>query len=324
MFLITLKQVGLLLFYIFLGYFLRRKKLVGEQAGAVLSKILIYVFLPAYYVCSLSKNMTIEMVRTYLTLILIGIVSVIFVLILATFLCKIFSKDENVRNMFKYMIMFSNVGYFGYPLVEGVFGVEYLTMFMIYVLPITMVINSYGYYILTKPTKEELLSKDGLNANNSKISVLKSIFSPPMIASLIGLTLGLLPFDLPEVIYDFLTPASNCMSACAMIVSGSVLAKLPLKKLFVSSKGYLLSAIRLVGFPIIFGGILYLLGVRGIYFVCLVVFLSLPAGMNVIICPESVGKDSIEGAKACFVSYVVALATIPLVFMLMKSLPGII
>ncbi len=320
MFIITLKQVSLLLFYILLGYFLRRKNITGEQTGSILSKLLTYVFLPAYYVCSLSKNMTIEMISTYLSLILLGIVSVIFVLILATFLCKIFSKDEGVRNMFKYMIMFSNVGYFGYPLVEGVFGLEYLTMFMIYVLPITMVINSYGYYILTKPTKEELLSADGLNA--PKKSMISSIFSVPMIASFVGLALGLIPYDVPSVIYDFLTPAANCMSACAMIISGSVLAKLPLKKLFLSGKGYLLSAIRLVGFPIVIGGLLYLLGVRGIYFVCLVVFLSLPAGMNVIVYSEAAGRDSIEGAKACFISYVVALATIPLVFMLMKALLG--
>lgn len=322
MFLLTLQQVGILLFYIFIGYFLKRKNFVGEQTGSILSKLLTYVFMPAYTICSLSKNISIEKISTYLTLVLVGILSVIFVFIIATFLCKIFGKDENVRNMFKYMIMFSNVGYFGYPLVEGVFGAEYLTMFMIYCLPLTIVINSYGYYILTKPTKAELLSNTTLNTNATRKSLVSSIISAPMIASLIGLIIGLMPFDMPKVFYDFLTPASNCMSASAMILSGAVLAKLPLKKLFVSSKGYLLSIIRLVGFPIVFGGIIYLLGARGAVFVCLVVFLSLPAGMNVIVFPESVGKDSIEGAKACFVSYVVALITIPLVFMLMKLLLG--
>ncbi len=319
MFLITLKQVSLLIFYIFIGYFLRKKKLIGEQAGSVLSKLLTYLFLPAYYLCSLSKNMTYDLISTYITLLLVGIASVIFVVIVGHFLSKIFSKDENVRNMFKYMIMFSNVGYFGYPLVDGVFGTEYLTMFMIYCLPITMVINTYGYFMLTKPTKEEL----AFNANSNKQkSMISSIISPPMVASVIGLTLGLMPFDMPDVFIDFLTPASNCMSACAMIVSGTILAKLPLKKLFLSTKGYLLSLIRLIGFPLVFGGLLYLVGVRGIVFVCMVVFLSLPAGMNVIVYTESVGKDSLEGAKACFISYVVALITVPLVFMLMKFLLG--
>jgi hypothetical protein len=44
--------------------------------------------------------------------------------------------------------------------------------------------------------------------------------------------------------------------------------------------------------------------------------------MNVVVYPESVGHDSTEGARACFVSYIMAIATVPVVFMILENLVG--
>jgi hypothetical protein len=43
----------------------------------------------------------------------------------------------------------------------------------------------------------------------------------------------------------------------------------------------------------------------------------MPVGMNVVVFPEANGMDSTEGSKMCFLSYVMALALLPLVFELM-------
>ena len=48
--------------------------------------------------------------------------------------------------------------------------------------------------------------------------------------------------------------------------------------------------------------------------------ISIPVGMNVVVYPESAGLDSTSGAKMCFISYVLALATLPVVFELIKIL----
>jgi predicted permease len=220
--------------------------------------------------------------------------------------------------MILYMLVFSNMGYFGYPLIEMVFGAEYLVQFMIFGLPFSVAINTYGYYILTKPTKEEMENQNGSIAERR--SLIKSIISPPFIGVIIGLIFGFLPFEIPSIVYTILAPASNCMSASAMILTGSILASLPFVELFKSKRAYLLSFIRLIAIPLIGGGILFLLGVSKEIFIAGVSLLCLPSGMNVVVFPESVGKDSIEGAKACFVSYIFALATIPTIFYFMEYL----
>ena len=42
--------------------------------------------------------------------------------------------------------------------------------------------------------------------------------------------------------------------------------------------------------------------------------------MITVVYPESCGMDSTEGAKSCFISYVLALGALPLVFMLVETL----
>ena len=319
MFEATLIQVTTLLIYILVGYFLRRKNIVHESTGKVLSKLLTCVFTPCYTISNLSKNISVERVNVYLSLIIAAIIIFFVLLVISLFTSKLLVKDENIRNMFLYMLLFSNMGYFGCPLIEKTFGAESLVQFLIFTTPLSVAINTYGYYILVKPTKAEILALKE-SGNEQKINYLKLIISPPLVGVTIGIILGFMPFDMPEIFYNILSPAGNCMSASAMILTGAILAKRSFKELFVSLKSYILAGIKLIIYPIIIGGALFLIGVSKDVFIAATCMACLPAGMNVVVFPESVGKDSIEGAKACFVQYFIAILTIPIVFYLLESL----
>ncbi|MBO5888913.1 MAG: AEC family transporter, partial [Clostridia bacterium] len=104
----------------------------------------------------------------------------------------------------------------------------------------------------------------------------------------------------------------------------ATLAKLPILELFKSAKAYLLSLIRLIILPVVGGAILFFIGVPKEVFIAGVSLLCLPSGMNVVVFPESVGKDSIVGAKSCFVSYIFALATVPVVFYFIEVLANLL
>ena len=110
-----------------------------------------------------------------------------------------------------------------------------------------------------------------------------------------------------------------------MLLTGAVLANVPFKKLFTSWKPYVIGVIRLLALPVIVGAIfilINLLGVHGEVFMTVarlsIIAAAMPVGMNVVIYPESQGIDSTEGASTCFMSYVLALGALPLVYMLME------
>ncbi len=315
MFLITLKQVAILLGYILLGFVLCKTKVVGKDGSKVLSKLLVCVFSPAYNILSLMRGISIEKISQYALCIGCGAGALFFALVIALVLCRLFSKDKLEQSIYQYVFIFSNIGYFGSPLVGAVYGAEVLAQFILFCLPLTIGINTYAYFILTR-------NPDAVPVKKKKADILKRIFSIPTVAVLIGLVLGLLPIEIPAVIDEIIAPASNCMSATAMIIAGIVLSTCSMKEVFLSVKSYLVGLIRLIILPIIIGGIGLLLykfaGLDKTIFICIVTFSCLPPGMNAIVFPESAGLSGKTGAKACFLSYIFALGTIPLCFYLLS------
>ncbi len=326
LFLTTLQQVAVLLIFIFVGYFLRKKEIITDGGKKMLSKLLVYLFAPCYTVMSLSTIVNIQDIVQYLALLIIGTAVTLVGIGLAVVFGRVFTKERVQRNILIYAFSFSNIGYFGYPVVAAIFGEVMRAQMMLFCLPMSIAIYTYGYYMLTTGIMENAVTE-----KKSWGKRLSFLWSPPMIGCYIGIALGLLSsglhFSLPKLLIDTLTVAGNCQSAPAMLLTGAALAGVPFAKLFASWKPYLIGAIRLLVLPVIIGAIffvIHLCGATGETFVLAfrlsVIVSALPVGMNTVVYPESVGQDSTEGAKTCFMSYILALGTMPLVFMMMDML----
>ncbi len=300
-FLLTLDNVGTLLIYIAIGYFLQRKHLLPEQAGRMLSLLCVMIFTPAYNIINLSKNIRMEMIGEKLLLIGWGVVYMAIAVILGRLLARPLSRTPIEKSSLTYAFTFSNFAYFGYPVIEGVFGSALLADFMIFGLPVSMMNNSYGY----------LLFQEG-----KKFSIKRILKTPVIIGMIIGIVIGLSGIKLPLVFNKVLTGLGNCMSPSTMLLAGFMLGKFPLRHLFSGIRAYLMTAIRMLGIPLIIGIALFLCGVRGISLFWPLVIACLPLGLNLVVFPESLGfeKEAEDNAQMCFVSYVLALAILPCVF----------
>lgn len=334
MFIVTLQQAAILLAFIFIGYFLRKKDIITEGGKKVLAKLLTFLFAPCYTVVSLSAVVNVNEIAKYGTLLLAGIGVTLFCIFVAIPLANAFYKDKAHRNILKYALAIGNIGYFGYPIIYAIYaevggvamGEEMRALMMLFCLPMTIAIYTYGYYVLTADTSEGAEVK--VRTMREKLSFL---WSPPMIGLYIGVILGLLTsatsLTVPKVLMDALTIAGNCQSAPAMLLTGAVLAGVPFVKLFTSVKPYLIGIIKLIAYPaaiMLIFFVMNLCGVSGETFVLVfklsVIVSAMPVGMNVVVFPESAGKDSTEGAKSCFISYIMALVALPAVLTAMDML----
>ena len=68
MFLTTVKQVAILLIFIFIGYFFKKKNVIGEGGKKVLASLLTNLFAPAYSIISLSSVVNIQEISKYLVI----------------------------------------------------------------------------------------------------------------------------------------------------------------------------------------------------------------------------------------------------------------
>lgn len=321
-FLLTIQQTASLLIFIFIGYFFRRKNIINEDGKKMLAALLVNLFSPAYGIANLSTTLSADKLVEYLVYLLVCAVLSVFLIGVGIPLANSFGKDKLQKNILKYAFSFGNIGYFGYPLIQFVFP-ELLPAYILFCIPMNIAIATYGYAVLTEKVNNEPL--DGVDQKKRGGVLKRAFLSVPFLGTVIGIILGLLPITVPDFVINLCSTAGACQGITAMLLTGAVLANVPFKKLFTSVKPYFIGLIRLVAIPLVVMGIfvlINLLGVKGELFkgiaVLAIMASAMPVGMNVVVYPESAGLDSTEGARTCFISYILAVALMPLMFMLME------
>lgn len=306
---LTLNNVGMLLIFIAAGYILRRSHKLPDEAGKVMSLLCVLIFSPAYSILNLSKNVRIENMNSNLTLLGFGLIFAVVSVATGLLLGRRMGRSPMDKSSLTYAFTFPNYGYFGYPVIEGVFGTEALGEFLVFAIPMSILCCSYGYVLFQK---------------EKKIDFLRLAKTPVIAAMLIGITLGLTGLQLPTIVVKTLDGAGKCMSPCSMLLAGFMLGKFPLKKLFSGIRPYYLTAIRMIGIPAAFGAVMYLCGLRGSLLFWPLIFACLPLGLNLVVYAESNGfeKEAGDNAKLCFISYVLALVVLPCLFAVMTRIAG--
>ena len=101
-----------------------------------------------------------------------------------------------------------------------------------------------------------------------------------------------------------------------MLIVGIVIADFDLKKLLRDKRAYIVVALRLIVQPLVIGGIMVLLGIKGTPLTSTVMFLALPCGMNTITLPKLFDENCEIGARLALLSNVLVCVTLPLILAL--------
>lgn len=182
-----------------------------------------------------------------------------------------------------------------------VFGAEVLADVMVFLLPLNLATNTIGYLLFME---------------DKQISWRRVLLTPMVIGQLIGITIGLSGWTMPDLLQNTLTGLGGCMSPASMLLAGFMMGKFSLKHLLDGGRAYVLSLVRLIGIPVIFGVILLLCGMKGTYLMMPLLVAGMPLGLNLVVYPESLGNEKMasENAKSCFVSYLLAVILLPVTF----------
>jgi predicted permease len=145
-----------------------------------------------------------------------------------------------------------------------------------------------------------------------------------LISMFVGALIGLTGIKIPSLILSVLDAAGSCMSPVAMLLTGMTVAQLTLREIFKNGRVYLLSAIKLVGYPLLYLAFALLLTAVGFtdkaILLCGLCVATMPTGLNSIVIPASYGKDTREAGVMALVTHVLSAVTIPLAFALFQVL----
>lgn len=312
----TLSQMLLMFCLILVGFFLKKKSILPDNAYITMSKLETWVFVPAMNFSNMVKNFTVNNFRENSGFIMYGAVMIVIALLIAQPLSALFIRKSKTspelsyqRNIYRYAMTFGNYGFMGNFIIQGVWGDEMLSKFLMFTMIIAVVCSSWGMYVL--------IPKDQ-NASFWK-NLSKGIITPPMISLALGMICGMLNLKpyIPTFFTNMLSNASSCMGPVAMLLAGFVIGRFDVKRMLSDYKVYIATFVRLIVLPAIFVTLFKYLGASKEVLIFILICFGTPLGLNTIVYPAAYGGDTKTGASMAIISHTICVITIPIMYMLL-------
>ena len=314
-FYLTLQQMLMMFSLMLVGFILRKKSIIPENSHVTMSKLETFLFVPALNLYTQMTKCTVDTLTENASLILYGLGAIAVAVALAYPLSRLFIRKANgdpereyQRNIYKYAMTFGNYGFMGNFIILGIFGSDVFFKYSLFTFFVTIVCSSWGLFILIPKDKSA-----GVWSN-----LKKGLITPPTIALLLGMILGLLNVSqyVPDFIKSALDNASMCQGPVAMVLAGFVIGGYKFSSLLKDRKVYVASILRLVAIPAAMMLAMKLLGLNDEIMTLALITFATPLGLNTIVYPAAYGGDTKTGASMAMISHTISVVTIPLMYLL--------
>ena len=317
MFMPIFNQMLFLFAFIAIGFILSKGKFVPDNSEKVLSRLENYIFMPALVMGTFFENCTFENLRSAWGLLLFSCIALLVIIFLSVLSSRLLFKDKFVKKIATYGLAFSNFAFMGNAIIKSVFP-DIFFEYTVFCLPIWFAIYLWGVPAL-------LIAEDRENGQRRSFrEVIKPFVNPMLIGMLIGLVIGLTQLQLPSAILSVINVSGTCMSPVAMLLTGMTVAKIDVMALVKQWRIYVVSAVKLLVFPLLYIAVVMWLPQSSIVsetaLTCGICFACMPVGLNSIVVPAAYGRDTTVASGMALITHILSVGTIPLMFMLFQYL----
>ena len=286
-----------------LGFYLTKQKIIDDRGRMVLNDLLLKAVLPFSIVSSSQYTYSLDMLRSIGAVALgSGVYYFVTLLVLRLLIWKTKFADEEKR-VFITTSVFANTGFVGMPIMYSLFGDPGLLLAAIYNLVYNVFFYTYGVHLLSrrKPSVSEYLNAVSL-------------------ASVLAIILFVLPWRAPAAVVSAVDLVGNMTFPLSMIIMGSTLSTIDIKKLFSDGKSYAVCFLRLILFPALMTLAMILVKkhvtVLSPTIITLVIMTALPSGAMSVIYSEKYDCAPKFCARTVALSLVFMVITLPVMIAL--------
>ena len=294
----VIHQLLLLFLVMVTGFVAGKIGIMHETFNRGLSKLVLDVTLPAMVISAVINNEHTLSREQVLLLLLLSIVLYAFLIAMAWVFTAALRVPRDKVGLYRYLFIFSNIGFLGFPVVSAVFGEGAVFYASVFQIPFCFLTYTLGIRLIA--------GADGAR------SPWKALLQPGVIAPVIALILYLLNVPVPSLAGDFVKALGSITTPAASLIVGATIAGLPFKKLIGHWRLYPLSVLKLIAFPLLLWAILQFFVKDPVMLGVTVILCGMPVASNAtMICHEYDG-DAQLSAAGVLISTVLSLATIPL------------
>lgn len=283
-----------------IGYFLGKKKMVNANTRRQMTDLLMNLVLPAAIIRSFQLELTSELLTSTFVVLILSVVIQFGYILLNKFLWK-GCKNRKWRTNLEYGTVVNNAGTMGMVIAEAAFGEEGLLFASVFMIPVRIMMWSYGITLYNKDGEKKGLWK-------------KVLLHPCIVAIYIGIILMLLQSNgitLPGWAQSTLNSVANCNTALCMIVIGTILSEVKVKDMF-DKWTAIYAGVRLIALPALLFVCLKWLPLAALPVNVCIIEAAMPAPSTMAMLAQKYDMDAQFASKMIFVSTLVSLFTLPL------------
>lgn len=296
---LLLEQIIKLFLMMFMGYILVKFKKANSEDSKGLSVVALYLVMPCVILNAFQVDYTKEKVQGLLLAFIAAILVHLILLIVTHFLGKVFRLGD----VEKASVIYSNAGNLIIPIVTSVLGPEWVLYSSAFVSVQLILIWTHCNTILSGNTRFEM-KKVFTNVN--------------IIVILMGILIFLSGIRFPKIISETISSVSSLIGPVSMFVSGMIIAGIKIKEIFTNKRIYLITALRMIVFPIIMLIIFKFSGLKNMsedgQIILLVSFLATitPTASTIVQMAQIYKKDAGYASAINVITTIVCIITMPI------------
>ena len=292
-------QMIILFVLIFVGYAAAKIRLLPENSSRFLADLVINVSLPAttiYAVATSSRALSNGDV-----LFILGISALLYaaLILFAIPVVKLLGLKKNEDGIYRFMLIFGNVGFLGYPVLQALAGPDAVFIGAMFNMVFNLVVFTYGVMLVARDPEQRKLSW-------------RTFATPVLLSCVLALILYLANAPFHHTVVDILSYLDRITAPTSMLVIGCTLAAFPLKKVFTNWRVYVVSLIKLIVIPVLTFFVLRLFIHNQLILQVMVVLSALPVATNATLLCAKYDGDQMTAASGVFLSTLMSAGTLPL------------
>lgn len=311
---IIFKQVVIMFILSGVGFVLYRTGKISNEGSKNIGNILIFLALP----CVIINGFLVERSQERLIGLLVSALFALLVLGLSMLISRILCGRHALDN---FAGSFSNPGFFGVPIIVASLtdgAVFYIASFIAF---LNLLQWTYGVSLLKNSDEKGMLKPSSGNkepfGKAFKRICLSLIKAPFMIAIIIGLFFFLTQLPMPSLLGKCIKYIADVNTPLAMFAIGVYAAQTKLGAMFLKSRLYLVSLVKLLIIPIITIIILRFVPISNEELkTCILIASACPVGSNIAVYAQLYNSDYRYAVETVVISTIFSIVSLPAVMAL--------
>lgn len=300
---IAFNQIAIMFFLILVGVACFKVKLIDKETNRKLSDIVLMLVNPIVIFCSYQREFNEALLYGLLLSLLLAFITHLFGILITYVILprKNHAADISIE---RFAVIYSNCGFIGIPLINGIFGSEGVFYMTAYMTIFNLVVWTHGMITVS--------------GKSDKRTILKAITSPSIIATVLGFILFVSKIILPDIINTSLSYLGNMNTPLAMLVAGVTIAQANLKKVLFNIRIYYITFFKLLFIPIVMLLIYQVFDIPNVVLQTSIIAVACPTAATINLFSIRYNKNYLYASELFAVTTILSVLTIPLVVLAMS------